>query len=127
MGGMYRMADDGGLISGVAGSNIWSTILTAGLGVMAYLAKKFNDGITSNAKAIASLELKIAENYSTKQTVLALFQEATTQTKESVARVEKSIDATNGSVRNLDLKIDKVADSINRMQTNVMSELSKKT
>lgn len=94
---------------------------------MGFISKKRDDKIDVNANAITNLELKVAENYATKPTVMALFQEATTQTKEAVARVEKSIDSTNTSVAKLDLKIDKVSDAINSMQTNVMKELGKKT
>lgn len=106
---------------------VWSVIVTAVLGFMSYFAKKRDGAIDANDKAITALELKVAENYATKPTVMALFQEATTQTKEAVARVEKSIDTTNLSVGKLAEKIDKVVESIGSMQTNVMKELSKKT
>lgn len=105
----------------------WSALLTTGLGFVGYISKKRDGDIDYNAKAITALELEVAKNYATKPTVLALFQEATTQTKEAVARVEKSIDATNSSVSKLDGKMDKVSDSINAMQATVMKELGKKT
>ncbi len=94
---------------------------------MAYFVKKRDDKVDENERAIAALELKIAENYATKPTVMALFQEATNQTKDAVARVEKSIDITNSSVGKLDTKIDKVFESISSMQATVLKELSKKT
>jgi ferritin-like metal-binding protein YciE len=94
---------------------------------MSYFAKKRDDAITANEKAVTALELEVAKNYATKPTVMALFQEATQQTKDAVARVEKSIDSTNVSVRKVEDKIDGVFKSIGEMQSNVMSELSKKT
>ena len=132
-----RMAEDTTYISsGVLSAlgAVWGIVITAVLGFMSYFAKKRDNAIDDNAKAasdnvraLAALELKIAENYATKPTVLALFQEATTQTKEAVARVEKSIDSTNDSVGKLDLKIDKVVDSISAAKDILMKELSKKT
>lgn len=118
------MADEVGFISG--GAALWSSVLTAGLAYMGYFAKKRDDKIDANQEAIVALELKVAENYATKPTMLALFDSATTQTKEAVARVEKSIDSTNASVGKLDLKIDKVSDSINVMQQTVMNAIAKK-
>jgi hypothetical protein len=113
---------------------IWSTLLTIVVSVMGYFAKKRDDKLDSHdvaidaqEKARSALELKIAENYATKPTVMALFQEATTQTKEAVARVEKSIDTTNITVSKVDTKIDGVTKSISDFQTVVMTELSKKT
>lgn len=120
------MSEEVGLISnGIA--SVWSGLLTAGLGYMGYFTKRRDEAITGNDKAITALALKVAENYATKPTVMALFKEATDQTKEAVARVEKSIDSTNTSVAKLDVKIDKVVDSIGSMQSNIMHELSKKT
>lgn len=121
------MAEDAGLISSGVLGGVCTALLSIWVGSMAYFAKKRDAAIDSNQKATAALELKMAENYATKTTVLALFQEATIQTKEAVARVEKSIDSTNLSVKDLNLKIDKVGDSINSMSQTVLHELSKKT
>jgi septal ring factor EnvC (AmiA/AmiB activator) len=120
------MADESTFLSsGVIGA--WSAILTAAIAYIGYFAKKRDDAIDDNAKAITSLRLNVAENYATKPTMLALFQEATQQTKDAVARVEKSIDSTNASVTRLDGKIDNVNTSINTAVSNIMHELAKKT
>lgn len=120
------MSDEASFLStGMVG--VWSSILTAGLGYMGYYSRKRDDAIDAARTAITQLELKVAENYATKPTVMALFQEATTQTKDAVARVEKSIDATNISVAKLDTKIDRGIELLGTLQTNVMRELSKKT
>jgi hypothetical protein len=122
----YTMADETIISNGVL-TAVGGAILTGWLSFMAYFARKRDATLDDTGKAITALELKIAENYATKPTVLALFQEATQQTKDAVARVEKSIDCTNLSVCKLDTKIDKVVESIGSMQTNVLHELSKKT
>jgi len=121
------MAEEVSTISNGMLGAAWASILTIWLGVMGYFAKKRDQSIDDNGKAVTALELKVAENYATKPTVLALFQEATMQTKDAVARVEKSIDATNTSVGKLDSKMDKVFDAINAAQSRVMTELVKKT
>lgn len=119
----------------------WSALLTAGLTVMGYFAKKRDDRIDANEDAIeaqgklhAALELKMAENYATKPTMIALFEATTAANEKAVARVEKRIDETNGSITKqgdkIDKqgeKIDKVIESIGNFQTNVMQELAKKT
>lgn len=106
---------------------VWTTLLTIVVSVMGYFVKKRDDKIDSQERAHNALELKIAENYMTKSTGMTLFQEATTQTKEAVARVEKSIDLTNATVGKLDTKIDGITNSITDMKLSVMQELSKKT
>lgn len=113
---------------------IWGILLTAGLAIMAYFIKKRDDAIDDNRKGIkerldchTSLELKLAENYATKSTVMALFSETARNHEAAIARVEKRIDETNSAIIKQGDKIDKVADNINSFQTNVMSELSKKT
>lgn len=108
---------------------------------MGYFAKKRDDRIDANEDAIeaqgklhAALELKMAENYATKPTMIALFEATTAANEKAVARVEKRIDETNGSITKqgdkIDKqgeKIDKVIESIGNFQTNVMQELAKKT
>ena len=112
-------------ISGAAA--IWNGILTIMVTVMGYFLKKRDEDVDANAKAIGALELKVAENYATKPTVMALFQEAARTTEAAVARVEKSIDATNLSVSKQGEKIDKVNETMGNFYGNIMSELSKKT
>ena len=127
------LVDDGVIISSGA-SSLWSSVLTIGIGVMAYLVRKRDDKIASHDTAIdaqqkahSALELKIAENYATKTTVATLFNEVTTQNKEAIARVEKRVDETNGSIVKAADKMDKILETVNIFQTNVMSELGKKT
>lgn len=112
----------------------WSALLTTGLTVLGYFAKRRDDRIDANEEAItaqgklhAALELKIAENYATKPTMMALFQTATDANEKAVARVEKRIDETNGTIIKQGEKIDKVIESIGSLQSNVMTELAKKT
>lgn len=83
--------------------------------------------IAACGKNHSALELKMAENYATKTTVLALFEETNRNNKEAIARVEKNIETANVSVVNLTQKVDGIKDSINSFQIAVMNELSKKT
>lgn len=121
------MSDETNLLSNGYVQALWATGLTAWIGWMNRASKKRDDAIEANEKAISTLELKVAENYATKQTVLALFQDATQQTKEAVARVEKSIDATNASVTRLDTKIDHINNSVNAAATSILAKLGDKT
>lgn len=121
------MSDGTELLSNGYLQAIWVTGLTAWMGYMGRMSKKRDDAIEANAKAVSTLELKVAENYATKQTVLALFQDATQQTKDAVARVEKSIDATNASVGKLDSKIDNMNTTINAAATSILTKLESKT
>jgi hypothetical protein len=125
--------DDNAVISSGA-SALWSSVLTIGIGVMAYLVRKRDDKISSHDNAIdaqqrahSALELKVAENYATKTTVATLFNEVTTQNKEAIARVDKRLDETNNSIIKASDKMDKILETVNTFQTNVMSELGKKT
>ena len=106
---------------------VWGAAVSAVLGFMSYFTRKRDNAIDNNGKAITALELKIAENYATKPTVMKLFEEATLQTKDAVARVEKSIDATNTTVVKLGDKMDKIVESIGSAKDALMKELSKKT
>ena len=122
MPGDIKMAEDAGIFEYIFKGGV-TLLFAAG----AYVWRNLVADVKDNAKALSAHELKVAENYATKSTVISLFQEATTQTKDAVARVEKSVDSTNSSVKDVNLKIDKVVESIGIMQQNVLHELSKKT
>lgn len=124
---------------------LWNAALTAGGLLMVHFFRKRDSEIDSQAEAItaqkaatsaleiasrsalAALELKVAENYSPKTTVLALFESATKAHDQAIARVEKRIDETNATIGKAADKIDKVSDSITSFQNVVMHELAKKT
>ena len=115
-------------------SAISGTLLTGGLGVMAYFIRKRDDEIDTNAREIAehgklldAHKLKVAEEYATKSTVLALFQQVTQENKDAIGRVDKRLDETNTGILAQGLKIDKVIESIGTLQTNVLLKLSEKT
>lgn len=117
-----------------AGAAGWGTFLTIGLGLMAYLVRKRDDKIDEHDSAIenqnkahSALELKVAENYATKTTMMSLFQEATNQNKDAYARVEKRIDETNTAIGKQGEKIDKVNDKVTDLGAEILRELSKKT
>lgn len=113
---------------------VWSAVLTIGLGIMGYLVRKRDDKIDCNTAAIQEavkahnvLELKIAENYATKVTMLALFDKASQDTKEAVGRAEKRIDETNVLLSKQGDKLDTIIKSASDSQKEIMMELTKKT
>ena len=129
------MSEETGVLSNAAAWGAFlSAAFAAGFSYMGYQGRKRDDAIMELAKSMTALELAIeknktfnAESYATKPTVLALFQQATVDTKDAVARVEKRIDETNSSVSKVDVKLDKVVDTLGSFQTIVMTELAKKT
>lgn len=124
---------------------LWNAALTAGGLLMVHFFRKRDAEIDAHGtaldtqkgslsaleiasrSALATLELKVAENYSSKATVLALFESATKTHDQAIARVEKRIDETNTTIGKTSDKIDKVSESITSFQTAVMHELAKKT
>ena len=106
---------------------VWSGLLTAVLAYMGYNAKRRDDAIDANAKAVSDLALKTAETYATNSNVNLLFTATNQTNKDAIARVEKRIDETNATIVKQSDKIDKVGESITQFQTSVMHELAKKT
>lgn len=107
------MSDANDILSNGYVQILWGTGLTAWIAWMGRASKKRDDAIDATAKAVSTLELKVAENYATKTTVNQLFNEAVQQTKDAVGRVEKSIDATNAAVTNMSNKMDSKMDNLN--------------
>lgn len=120
--GVAMDAETGGVISGV-----WAVLLTSMVGYISYTAKKRDVAIDANTKGLSDLALKAAETYATKPDVMALFTETARTNEMAIARVEKSIETTNATIAKQGDKIDHVSNTINTFQTNVMSELAKKT
>lgn len=125
--------------------NGWMLLLTAAITYMTYSAKKRNEDLdakdtalaldisktaTANAELALALEkhkTATAETYATKTTMMDLYKETTRTNEMAIAGVVKSIDSTNVAVGKTNDKLDTVKDSINHMQSAIMSELVKKT
>lgn len=124
------MANDTLPTSGI----IWSGILSVGGLILGVLAKKRDDkldehdiALAANLEAVRALELKVAEQYATKVTMLALFDKATQDTKEAVGRVESRLTETNVAVGKQSDNIQNLTQSINNFKLDVMTELKTKT
>lgn len=109
------------------GHAIWSGALTLATGIMGYLLKKrdaqidkLGDANLASERAHSALELKVAEQYATKDSLSVLFQETQRTNKESNDRLEKRIDETKADIGKIDDKLD-------RMGSQILTELSKKT
>lgn len=93
----------------------WLGGLTFAGAVMGYFIKKFDrkmdaheDKIDHREKEHARLELKLAENYATKDSLRVMFEETQNTNRETAARLEKSIDETKTGVNQLNSKMDNI-------------------
>lgn len=107
-------------------NSAWNTVLTLLLGALLYIFRKRDADIDEHSKALddaqkdnARLELKMAENFATKQSLVALFQETTRTNKEGMDRVNSRIDETKDELKNTNTKLD-------NMQATILQAISQK-
>lgn len=102
------------------------------------LEKRRAEDVRNAEKNLSDFKLNVAENYATKVTVLALFQESNQNHREAIQRVEKQVENTNATIKDQSAKMEtaataqankmeKMIDKIGGLEIRVMAELSKKT